>query len=52
MRHRLKITDLTPNIGLSWYFFIEMFDHFRDFFLAVFTLHLVSYVAPVTLKFR
>lgn len=36
----LQLPDLTPNIGLWWYFFIEMFDSFRDFFLGVFWLHL------------
>ena len=28
--------DLTPNVGMWWYFFTEMFDHFRPFFLGVF----------------
>lgn len=32
----LGIVDLTPNVGLSWYFFTEMFDHFRPFFTMVF----------------
>ncbi|GAA5825947.1 hypothetical protein JCM11251_000064 [Rhodosporidiobolus azoricus] len=48
----LTIPDLTPNIGLSWYFFIEMFDHFRAFFLVVFALHPVVYVAPLTYFYR
>ncbi|GAA5946675.1 hypothetical protein JCM3765_000345 [Sporobolomyces pararoseus] len=48
----LKIPDLTPNIGLTWYFFIEMFDHFRSFFLVVFALHPLIYVAPVTYFYR
>ncbi|GAA5891547.1 hypothetical protein JCM6882_004506 [Rhodosporidiobolus microsporus] len=48
----LTIPDLTPNIGLSWYFFIEMFDHFRAFFLGVFALHPVVYVAPLTYFYR
>ncbi|BGP19077.1 hypothetical protein JCM10213_006656 [Rhodosporidiobolus nylandii] len=48
----LTIPDLTPNIGLSWYFFIEMFDHFRAFFLCVFALHPLVYVAPVTYFYR
>lgn len=40
----LSAPDLTPNIGLFWYFFTEMFEHFRLFFLAVFQLNaLVSY---------
>lgn len=48
----LSVTDLSPNIGLYWYFFVEMFDTFRIFFVAVTQLHLVALVAPVTIKFR
>lgn len=32
----LGVTDLTPNVGMWWYFFNEMFDHFRPFFRGVF----------------
>src|SRR6266576_2037565 len=32
------LPDLTPNPGLWWYFFTEMFDHFRPFFLMVFSV--------------
>ncbi len=49
---QLTLSDLTPNIGLWWYFFIEMFDSFRSFFLAVFWLHLSSYVGGVTVRIR
>lgn len=48
----LTVPDLTPNIGLHWYFATEMFDHFRDFFGAVFQLHVAVYVAPLGIKFR
>lgn len=44
--------DLTPNIGLWWYFFIEIFDHFRDFFLLAFNVHAASYSLPLTIKYR
>ncbi|KAI0087819.1 PIG-U-domain-containing protein [Irpex rosettiformis] len=46
------LPDLTPNPGLWWYFFTEMFDHFRPFFLMVFSLHLLIYVLPITIKFQ
>jgi len=46
------LPDLTPNPGLWWYFFTEIFDHFRPFFLAVFSLHLVIYVVPLCIKFQ
>jgi hypothetical protein len=32
----LGVSDLTPNVGMWWYFITEMFDHFRPFFLGVF----------------
>ncbi|KAG0268275.1 hypothetical protein DFQ27_007126 [Actinomortierella ambigua] len=48
----LSVRDLTPNLGLLWYFFIEMFDHFRPFFLVVFQLHLFIFAAPVSIKLR
>ncbi|KAI0076317.1 PIG-U-domain-containing protein [Panus rudis PR-1116 ss-1] len=46
------LPDLTPNPGLWWYFFTEMFDHFRPFFLMVFSVHLLIYVVPLCLKFQ
>ncbi|CAH0029574.1 unnamed protein product [Clonostachys rhizophaga] len=49
---QLTLTDLTPTVGLWWYFFIEMFDSFRSFFLALFWLHLASYVGGLTIRLR
>ncbi|QKX54461.1 uncharacterized protein TRUGW13939_01547 [Talaromyces rugulosus] len=48
----LLVPDLTPNSGLWWYFFIEIFDSFREFFLGVFWLHLVGYVGGLTIRLR
>ncbi|KAJ5734421.1 hypothetical protein N7493_003207 [Penicillium malachiteum] len=48
----LLVPDLTPNVGLWWYFFIEMFDSFREFFLGVFWLHLAAYVGGFTARLR
>ncbi|KAF9923783.1 hypothetical protein FBU30_006171 [Linnemannia zychae] len=48
----LTVSDLTPNLGLCWYFFIEMFDQFRPFFLVVFQLHLFIFAVPVSIKLR
>lgn len=50
--NHLLLVDLTPNIGLWWYFFIEMFDPFRQFFIGVFWLHLVSYSGGLTIRLR
>ncbi|KAH8719354.1 GPI transamidase subunit PIG-U [Phaeosphaeriaceae sp. PMI808] len=47
---RLLLSDLTPNVGLWWYFFIEMFDSFREFFLGVFWLHAASYMPGLTIR--
>lgn len=44
------LPDLTPNVGLWWYFFIEIFDAFREFFLGVFWLHLASYSAGLSIR--
>ncbi|KAL2259754.1 hypothetical protein VTK26DRAFT_6458 [Humicola hyalothermophila] len=49
---QLTLSDLTPNVGLWWYFFIEMFDSFRSFFLGVFWLHLGCYVAGFSIRMR
>lgn len=43
--------DLTPNPGVWWYFFIEMFDAFREFFLGVFWLHMLAYSVPFCIRF-
>ena len=47
---QITLTDLTPNIGLWWYFFIEIFDAFRNFFIGVFWIHLIGYVGALTLR--
>jgi len=39
-------------VGLWWYFFIEIFDSFREFFLGTFWLHLAAYVGGLTLRLR
>ncbi|KAF3023529.1 hypothetical protein G7054_g3553 [Neopestalotiopsis clavispora] len=49
---QLTLTDLTPNVGLWWYFFVEMFDPFRSFFLGVFWLHLSSYAPALSIRIR
>ncbi|KAI9375001.1 GPI transamidase subunit PIG-U [Aspergillus egyptiacus] len=49
---QLLVPDLTPNIGLWWYFFIEIFDFFRDFFLGVFWLHLAAYAGSLSVRLR
>ena len=48
----LQLPDLTPNPGLWWYFFVEMFDAFRSFFLGVFWLHMLAYSWPLCIRLR
>ncbi|KRY21756.1 Phosphatidylinositol glycan anchor biosynthesis class U protein [Trichinella patagoniensis] len=48
----LTLSDLTPNFGLYWYYFVEMFDHFRLFFLFVFHLCPFIYTIPLAINLR
>ncbi|CAI5709531.1 unnamed protein product [Peronospora destructor] len=45
-----KFSDLTPNIGIFWYFFMEVFDRFIPYFLFVMHLHPVIYIVPIYLR--
>lgn len=44
--------QLSPNIGLWWYFFTEMFTFFTPFYLGVFNLFSVCTAVPLALKFH
>ncbi|ODQ82961.1 hypothetical protein BABINDRAFT_159438 [Babjeviella inositovora NRRL Y-12698] len=46
------LAHLTPNVGLWWYFFTEMFEFFTPFYHGVFNLFLAAFVTPVTLRFH
>ncbi|XP_008549393.1 phosphatidylinositol glycan anchor biosynthesis class U protein [Microplitis demolitor] len=49
----LMVPDLRPNIGLYWYFFTEMFEHFRGLFIASFQINVgLLYVVPLALRLR
>ncbi|KAE9543022.1 hypothetical protein AGLY_002933 [Aphis glycines] len=49
----LNVRDLKPNIGLFWYFFTEMFEHFRALFVCAFQLNAsVLYVIPLSIRLR
>jgi phosphatidylinositol glycan class U len=45
-----SVVDCTPNIGLFWYFFTEIFQRFRLFFNLIFHGHLLIYIIPLTLR--
>ncbi|KAJ7532491.1 hypothetical protein O6H91_13G006300 [Diphasiastrum complanatum] len=46
----LTVEDLTPNMGLFWYFFMEVFDFFRPFFLMVFHANILCMLLPLTIR--
>ncbi|XP_019424323.1 PREDICTED: phosphatidylinositol glycan anchor biosynthesis class U protein-like isoform X2 [Lupinus angustifolius] len=46
----LTIPDLSPNIGVFWYFFAEVFDFFRNFFLIVFHGNILLMMVPLALR--
>lgn len=48
----LSVPDFTPNIGLFWYFFAEMFDQFREFFLWTFQINSFVYSIPLSLTLK
>ena len=48
----LTVPDQTPNIGIFWYFFTEIFDHFQHFFLFVFQFHVVVFSFPMCFKLK
>ncbi|XP_011499338.1 PREDICTED: phosphatidylinositol glycan anchor biosynthesis class U protein [Ceratosolen solmsi marchali] len=47
----LLVPDLRPNVGLYWYFFTEMFEHFRSLFIASFQINVsILFVVPLALR--
>lgn len=48
----LSLNDLSPTIGLYWYFFTEFFDSFRPFFVVIVQLLIASFMMPSCIKFR
>ncbi|XP_051118993.1 uncharacterized protein LOC127243152 isoform X2 [Andrographis paniculata] len=46
----LTVKDLSPNIGVLWYFFAEVFDFFRNFFLIVFHVNIMFMILPLAIR--
>ncbi|PIA49583.1 hypothetical protein AQUCO_01300401v1 [Aquilegia coerulea] len=46
----LTVEDLSPNIGVLWYFFAEVFEFFRDFFLIVIHLNILFMILPLAIR--
>jgi phosphatidylinositol glycan class U len=47
----LRIEDLSPNIGVFWYFFAEAFEFSRNYLLIIFNLYILLTSIP-SLMFR
>lgn len=47
----IKFKKITPNLGLWWYLFTEMFQFFTNFYLAIFNIYTFIFVIPLTLRF-
>uniref|UniRef100_A0A6G1S8S4 Phosphatidylinositol glycan anchor biosynthesis class U protein n=1 Tax=Aceria tosichella TaxID=561515 RepID=A0A6G1S8S4_9ACAR len=48
----LRVQDLTPNIGMIWYFFTVMFDFFADFFICVVQINAFIHAIPISVCLR
>ncbi|KAL9249611.1 Phosphatidylinositol glycan anchor biosynthesis class U protein-like protein [Drosera capensis] len=48
----LSVEDLAPNIGVQWYFFAEVFDFFRSFFLIVFHINILFMILPLAIRLK
>jgi len=46
----LTVQDFTPNVGIWWYIFIEVFDRYRALFLVAFHGHILFYPLPLHLR--
>lgn len=47
----IKFKKITPNLGLWWYFFTEIFEFFNNFYLSVFNLYGFIFVFPLSIRF-
>lgn len=46
----LTVKDLSPNIGVLWYFFAEVFDFFRNFFLITLHSNILFMILPLAIR--
>lgn len=48
-----NVRDQQPNVGVYWYFFMEMFEHFRLLFIYSYQMNVtILYLVPLSIKFR
>jgi len=48
----MMVTDLSPNIGLFWYFFTEVFKHYRLFYIFSYQFHSFLYAIPLYIRLK
>ncbi|XP_074281323.1 uncharacterized protein LOC141606188 isoform X1 [Silene latifolia] len=48
----LTVEDLSPNIGVFWYFFAEVFEFFRNFFLLVIHINIIFMILPLAIRLK
>jgi len=48
----LQLTDYEPGLNYSWYMLIELFDHFRQFFILIIQIQMFCYVVPLCFRFK
>lgn len=47
----VRFDKISPNLGLWWYFFTEMFSFFTPFFIGIFNLFSVVFIIPISIRF-
>lgn len=47
----LNLTEYEPGLNYSWYMLIELFDHFRHFFVMIIQVQMFCYVIPLCMRF-
>ncbi|KAG7193198.1 uncharacterized protein KQ657_000958 [Scheffersomyces spartinae] len=44
----ISLSKISPNIGLWWYLFTEMFEFFRTFYIGIFNIYGFIFLIPIT----
>lgn len=47
-----NLTIYEPGLNCSWYMLIELFDHFRDFFVQILQVNAFCYVLPLCARYE
>lgn len=47
----LLYLKISPNMGLWWYLFTEMFDFFTPLYLGIFNLYSFIFIVPITIRY-